>query len=267
MKKSGQSSGRESEMDTQNRHSHDAGGVVHPDILIQLRDLLTGSAEVKEFLGEMSRAAAERLSARDNEVSCGVTVIRRKRPVTVASSDPRARRLDELQNSYGDGPCLTALREGTKILVPDVHSDNRWPAYLRATAANGVVSILAVPMDVKSTGQAVLNLYSPRVLGFSEESIAAAEDVAGEASRALHLALKIAQLSELRDDLTAALESRTMIATAVGVIMAENRCTRDKAFQVLVDASSHRNVKLRVLAENIVDKVGGDGGHGSIFQE
>lgn len=254
-------------MDTQNRHSHAAGGVEHPDILVQLEDLLSGSAEVREFLGEMSRTAAERMSAPDNEVSCGVTVIRRKRPMTVASSDSRARTLDELQNSYGDGPCLTALRERTRILVPDVHSDDRWPEYFRATAASGVSSMLAVPMDVKNTGQAVLNLYSPRVLGFSEASIAAAEDVAGEASRALHLALRIAQLSELRDDLTAALESRTIIATAVGVIMAENRCTRDKAFQVLVDASSHRNIKLRVLAEKIVDQVGGDGGDGSIFQE
>lgn len=254
-------------MDTQNRYSHATGGVEHPDILVQLEDLLTGSAEVQEFLGEMSRAAAERLSAPDNSVSCGVTVIRSKKPVTVASSDSRARKLDELQNSYGDGPCLTALRERTRILVPDVRSDNRWPDYFRATAANGVISILAVPMDVKSTGQAVLNLYSPRVLGFPEGSVAAAEEVAREAARALHLALKIAQLSELRDDLTAALESRTIIATAVGVIMAENRCTRDKAFRILVEASSHRNVKLRVLAENVVDQVGGDGGDGSIFQE
>lgn len=245
------------DVDSHSSHLRAAGDVDSRDILQQLQDLLTGNAGVQEFLGELSRMAAGKLSAPGNEVSCGVTVIRRKKPLTIASSDSRARYLDELQNSYGDGPCLTALRERTVIRVPDVLADSRWPEYLRCTAASGVASMLAVPMDVKKTGQAVLNLYSPRVDGFSEKSILAAEAVAGEASRALQLALKITQLNELRDNLSAALASRTTIATAVGVIMAQNRCTREKAFQVLVEASSHRNIKMHTLAESVIDQVAG----------
>lgn len=254
-------------MVTRNRHFHAAGDMDGRDILQQLQDLLIGNADVQEFLDELSRMAAGRLSSPENQVSCGVTVIRRKKPLTVASSDSRARTLDELQNSYGDGPCLTALRENTRILVPDVLSDTRWPEYLRCTAASGVASMLAVPMDVQKTGQAVLNLYSPRVDGFSEKNIVAAEAVAGEASRALQLALKITQLNELRDNLSAALASRTTIATAVGVIMAENRCTRDKAFQVLVEASSHRNIKMHSLAESVVSQVAGDSSGAPGFDE
>lgn len=254
-------------MDTQNRYFHASGDSEGRDALVQLHDLLAGNADVQEFLGELSRMAAGRLSAPGNEVSCGVTMIRRKKPVTIASSDSRARHLDEVQNSYGDGPCLTALRERTKILVPDVLSDSRWPEYLRSTAASGVASMLAVPMDLKKTGQAVLNLYSPLLNGFPEESIRAADAVAGEASRALQLALKITQLNELRDNLSAALASRTTIATAVGVIMAQDRCTREQAFQVMIEACSHRNIKMHTLAESLINQVAGAGDCAPVFDE
>ena len=129
---------------------------------------------------------------------------------------------------------------------------------METTAAYDVASILAVPMDLRSTGEAVLNFYSSRVNGFPEESIESAYRVADEAARALHLALKISQLSDLKDNLTAALESRTTIATAVGIIMAENRCNREAAFQILVDASSHRNTKMRSLAESVIGRVEGE---------
>lgn len=254
-------------MDTANRHFHAAGDRDDRDLLLQLQDLFDGNPDVQEFLSELAIRAARKLSSSLNEVSCGVTVIRRKKPMTLASSDPRARTLDELQNSFGDGPCLTALREQTTILVPNVLADNRWAEYLHAAAVNGVSSILAVPMDVKGTGQAALNLYSPRTHGFPEESLMAAEAVAAEAARALHLALKIAQLTELRDNLTAALETRTTIATAVGVIMAENRCSRERAFQILVNACSHRNVKMHPLAESIISRVAGEDGSGPRFDE
>jgi len=38
----------------------------------------------------------------------------------------------------------------------------------------------------------------------------------------------------------------------MGVIMGQNRCTAEEAFVVLRQASQHRNVKLRAVAERIV---------------
>lgn len=231
-----------------------------------LQDLLAGSTDVHEFLSDLAKLTARKLSESGNPISCGVTVIRRKRPIAVANNDARARKLDDLQNSCGDGPCLTALRERTATHVHDVRHDTRWPEYLRLAAIHDVGSILAVPIDVKSAGEAVLNLYSPNADGFSRSGIQAAEAVAGEASRALGLALKIARLSEHRDNLNAALESRTTIATAVGIIMAENRCTGKQAFQILVSASSHRNIKIRRLAQIVIDRVAGVGEPAPAFE-
>lgn len=54
-----------------------------------------------------------------------------------------------------------------------------------------------------------------------------------------------------------AMESRTGIDMAVGIIMAQNRCTPEQAIAMLKSASSDRNVKLRALAQDLVTSTGG----------
>ncbi|MGO4250098.1 ANTAR domain-containing protein [Paenarthrobacter sp. RAF54_2] len=49
--------------------------------------------------------------------------------------------------------------------------------------------------------------------------------------------------------------------------MAQNRCSRDAAFQILVSASSHRNIKLRVVAQGIIAHVAGDRKISAAFEE
>jgi GAF domain-containing protein len=228
------------------------------DFVLQVQDLILDSSDVRDFLTDMTAIIATRLSRSGNPISCGITVIRHKRPTTVASSDSRARSLDELQNSFGDGPCLTALRADTMVYVPDLEADLRWPEYSIAARRAKIGSILAMPMHFRTPAQAVVNLYSPTKHGFAHDGIHAAESMTGTAAKALDLALNIAQLRDARDDLSAALKSRTVIDTAIGAIMAQNRCSRDAAFQVLVRASSHRNVKLREVAASIVSSISGE---------
>lgn len=48
-----------------------------------------------------------------------------------------------------------------------------------------------------------------------------------------------------------------VIDAACGVIMAQNRCTHDQAFELLAKASSHRNQKLHDVAADIIAHLGG----------
>jgi hypothetical protein len=41
------------------------------------------------------------------------------------------------------------------------------------------------------------------------------------------------------------------------VIIAQNRCTADETLDILRSASSHRNIKLRDVAHDIITPVGG----------
>jgi AmiR/NasT family two-component response regulator len=50
-----------------------------------------------------------------------------------------------------------------------------------------------------------------------------------------------------------AMKSRAVIEQAKGVLMAAQRCSEDKAFELLVNASQRENVKLRDIATRIME--------------
>jgi AmiR/NasT family two-component response regulator len=61
------------------------------------------------------------------------------------------------------------------------------------------------------------------------------------------LRAEVAQLKE-------ALLSRATIEQAKGILMAHGHCSPERAFEVLVEASQHRNVKLREIARELVER-------------
>lgn len=223
-----------------------------------LQDLVLEDLEVKEFLAYLATRAAAMLSTASNTVSCGITVLTRKRGIAAASSDEKGRTLDELQNGLNEGPCLTALLENSVVFVPDTGRENRWPESMEAVRKAGIGSILSVPLDVDGEAEAVMNLYSSSPRGFSGTDRRAAEDFAETAAKSLRLTLKIAGLRQNREDLATAMESRSTIDTAIGILMAQNRCGRDAAFKMLTRASNNRNVKLRDIAAQIIASVSGE---------
>ena len=52
-----------------------------------------------------------------------------------------------------------------------------------------------------------------------------------------------------------ALDSRTRIGQAIGILMVEESITADAAFARLVEMSSHTNVKIRDIAAKMVEEV------------
>jgi AmiR/NasT family two-component response regulator len=59
-------------------------------------------------------------------------------------------------------------------------------------------------------------------------------------------------LNENAADLDAAMNNRSVIDTACGVIISQNRCTPQEAFDILRKASNDRNHKLHDLARVLV---------------
>jgi GAF domain-containing protein len=208
-----------------------------------------------EFLAEVARYAADTVGP---GLSCGITLIRDGRPATVAGSDDLAASLDEVQYHYRDGPCLTAMRTHEATTISDLATDDRWGPYRRNALARGARSVLSIPLWIGPGEAGALNLYSLTSEVFSADQQRRAEGFAAEASRALRLAGQLADQIELSHNLQAALVSRSIIDQALGVIMAQNRCTADEAFDIMRSGSSHRNIKLRDLAREIVTRVGGE---------
>ncbi len=78
---------------------------------------------------------------------------------TFGSSGELSRRLDELQFTFGEGPCESAMHEGGRVLVTDLDGEQRWPAYTTAVLSLGVRAVFALPITVSAAPIGVLDLY------------------------------------------------------------------------------------------------------------
>jgi GAF domain-containing protein len=240
--------------------AHTGLGIADPtrhDVAAFLQDLVLESSDVKEFLHDLAVLAAGHLAGPHREVFCGITLLRPRRTGTVASSSQKAQGMDEIQYAFGDGPCLTAARTSVTVYVPDTRRDSRWPEYHAAAVGQGIRSVFAVPIPLEGDAACGLNLYSMAPDAFGEGARETAGLFAREASRSLRLAVRIANLTETGENLKSAMDSRTTIDLAVGIIMAQNRCSQEAAMTILKAASSARNIKLRDVAAAVVASTGG----------
>lgn len=83
---------------------------------------------------------------------------------TFGSSGRLGRTLDELQFTYGEGPCLDAVASGRPVLVDDLDdaAEQRWPLLTGALLEHGVRAVYALPIAVSATCIGALDLYRHR---------------------------------------------------------------------------------------------------------
>lgn len=177
-----------------------------------------------------------------------VTVRRRgHRLETLASSSPFPEDCDQLQYELGEGPCADAVWDADSYLSHDIGADPRWPRWGPRVAALGVGSVLAVRLTTEDETIGALNLYSAAQHVYDEDAIDHATVFTAHAANALGSA-------RLVSGLETAMLSRHQIGIAQGILMASYGLTLDQAFDVLRRYSSHRNTKLREVAELVVQR-------------
>jgi hypothetical protein len=80
----------------------------------------------------------------------------------LCGTDETSRRLEELQLTLGEGPCLDAHALGMAILTPDLDSGDaqtRWPVFAPAAADAGAAAVFAFPLQIGAISPGVLDLY------------------------------------------------------------------------------------------------------------
>lgn len=80
----------------------------------------------------------------------------------VYATDPLAQRIDELQFTLGQGPCLDAYIQARPQLVPDLRHLStiaRWPGFVDAALAVGAAAVFAFHLGDADRPLGVLELY------------------------------------------------------------------------------------------------------------
>jgi GAF domain-containing protein len=166
---------------------------------------------------------------------------------TLVASDPVVEKADELQVQLDEGPCRDAAWEQRTLLVEDLARDGRWPRWAPQVSAMGLGSILAVELGPQGRRFGALNLYCREPRTFAEDEIAFAHIFGRHAGVALAVARQEETLNE-------AIDARTLIGQAQGILMERFGLEPDKAFDVLRRYSQDSNTKLRTVAEELVSK-------------
>jgi GAF domain-containing protein len=177
----------------------------------------------------------------------GVSIVEKGAIRTPAASTEELRLLDEAQYALGQGPCFEAIRSTPTVAVDDLAHDARWPIWGKAMSEQlGIRSSLSFRLFTREDHSwGALNVYSRHPHAFTDDDVVHGQTIAAMAAVVLAKSINDEQLVR-------ALETRTHIGQATGILMERYDLDADRAFEVLRRISSQTNTKLRDLAVQVV---------------
>ncbi len=213
---------------------------------------LLGRGSVQDYLQAAVVQAARYLVA---DVAYSLSVLWEEDLLTVAASEPDARRADQVESVLDEGPCLDALRQGRSFVSDALDAEDRWPDWAAAAAAldyRSAAGVSAALEGLEGEVRIALNCFARRTAAFDDALVERSRWFTLEVAATLPLVLRLAEQAQLVDQLQQALASRSMIDQALGVVMGRTGCSRDDAFAQLRRASQDGNVKLRDVAASVL---------------
>jgi hypothetical protein len=217
--------------------------------ITQMMRALYAAGSVGDTFAQVAELAVNTIDGCD---FAGLFMIDGDHVTTPVSTHPIVIELDGLQHRTGEGPCLDAITLGSSFYADDLSEDERWPIFGPAATALGVRSLYGLPLLFNGTPGA-LNLYAryPQAFGVIDRGKAVL--LAAMADLAFSSAQTHENEERRNTTLHAALATREVIGQAQGILMERERINSDEAFDVLRRASQHLNVKLRDVAQELVD--------------
>jgi GAF domain-containing protein len=211
-----------------------------------LSDLATGYAESPALEDALQRALDVAIEFVPGCEQAGLSLLRKDAIETPVSVGDLAAACDGLQQRFGEGPAISALVDSDSVRIDDITADDRWPKFAAAASELGLRSLLSCRLATPRDRVGALNLYSTIPAAFDE----IAEVIA--AAYATHVGIALAALDR-ETNLRTALGSRELIGQGMGILMERHKITATQAFELIVQVSQRTNIKLRVIAEELVN--------------
>ena len=224
--------------------------------LIGVARIVAGARGVIDLLGDVAEFAVHAIPGVDG---AGVTAIE------LFGSAPRIqawavtadfiREIDTVQyKELKEGPCITCMESRRPTVSGSLGSDGRWRHFGGRVARMGVHSVLSLPLIVDDQVVGAINAYARSRDAFAEHAVKLGSQFAGPAAVSVYNAQLLATARDRAEHLHRALGSRTMIDQAIGILRSRSGVSEEEAFDRLTKISQKENVKLRVVAERLVDE-------------
>lgn len=213
--------------------------------LAQAAREINSQSDLDATLDAIVHAAVHSLPGIDH---VGISIAYRDGKIeTKAGTDQLVWDLDSLQYELNEGPCVHAIRAETVVKVEHIEHDQRWPNYVPRALKYGLKAQMGIQLFVDDKTLGGINLYSTDTPTFDPDLEDAAE------LYATHAAIALGRVRR-EQDLNIALQTRKIIGQAIGMVMERYGLDERRAFEYLTRVSQHSNIKLRDIAQEIVEQ-------------
>lgn len=144
------------------------------------------------------------------------------------ASDPATARIEELQFTVGEGPCVDAFATSRPVLVPDLADGamRRWPIYTPAVHDAGIRAVFAFPLQIGAARLGVLDVFRTLPGPLTREELGTALTFADRAVTALldgqeHATTAQAGLDEAIEHRAELFQAQGMVMVQLGIPIAE----------------------------------------------
>jgi GAF domain-containing protein len=221
-----------------------------------LAGTVAGAQGVIDLLQDVAEFAAQAIPGVDG---AGVALIDPQRGIssvrTWAATELLVHEIDTVQyDELNEGPCITCMQSRRTIVSGSLGSDGRWPHFGGRVARMRVHSALALPLIVGDQVIGSINAYAKVRDAFAEHAVRLGSQFARPAAVSVYNAQLLASARERTLRLQRALESRSVIDQAIGIIRSRSGGSADEAFERLTHISQTENIKLYAVAERLVEE-------------
>jgi hypothetical protein len=173
-----------------------------------------------------------------------------------ATSDPVSYRVEELQFTLGEGPCIDAFASRRPVLTADLAETEayQWPVYAPAARDDGVRAVFAFPLQVGAARLGVMDIFRDRVGALTDEELRTAFGFVEVTVDAL---LDMQEDKDTHDDHRAAVLDvgrRAELFQAQGMVMVQLGVTIGEALVRMRAYAYAENRRLEDIARDVVNR-------------
>lgn len=173
-----------------------------------------------------------------------------------ASSSERTRLLELQQVEANAGPCVEAYSTRDAVLVPEIQETrHRWPAFADRAAEYGFSAAFALPLRLRDERVGAANLLRTEAGHLSDSDLAVGQGLSDVAAVGILHQRILMRAEVINQQLHSALNTRTIIEQAKGVLAERGAIDMDQSFALLRAHARRTHQRLADLARDVVGGV------------
>jgi transcriptional regulator with GAF, ATPase, and Fis domain len=162
--------------------------------------------------------------------------------------------VETMQLAAEAGPCIESFQTGRVVSLPDIaQAPEAWALFRDSALKQGFASVHAIPLRLRETTIGTLNLLRETAGELETSDAMAAQAFADVATIGILHERSLRETSVLADQLQTALNRRTIIEQAKGVVAHTNGVPMDEAFGLIRNYARSHQLPISQVAARLVD--------------